>query len=176
MAADSPWVVLKFGGTSVSSLANWQNIASVLRSRLDAGLQPLVVHSALSGITDQLESLLSAAIAGGQGALLEQIEQRHRQLAVQLGIEPGADFERHVAELRQITYGIALVVEVSDRVRARLMAMGELMATLLGAQYLRAQGMIVNWIDARTVLRSDLRRSASVRSSVLSATCLFEPD
>jgi aspartokinase len=28
----SSWVVLKFGGTSVSNLANWRNIAAVART------------------------------------------------------------------------------------------------------------------------------------------------
>ena len=59
----------------------------------------------------------------------------------QLGVAPGAELERHFAELKQIAVGIALVGEVSDRVRARLLAMGELMATLLGAEFLRAQGL-----------------------------------
>ena len=55
------WVVLKFGGTSVSTAANWHNIAQVLKARLRRACGPLVVHSALSGITDRLESLLTAA-------------------------------------------------------------------------------------------------------------------
>jgi diaminopimelate decarboxylase/aspartate kinase len=36
--------VLKFGGTSVSSVANWKNIAAVVRDRLSEGLRPLIVH------------------------------------------------------------------------------------------------------------------------------------
>ena len=52
--SDSSWVVLKFGGTSVSSVSNWKNIAAVIRDRLAEGLHPVVVHSALSGITDRL--------------------------------------------------------------------------------------------------------------------------
>jgi diaminopimelate decarboxylase/aspartate kinase len=48
------WVVLKFGGTSVSSASNWHNIARVLRERIAEGLHPAIVHSALSGITDRL--------------------------------------------------------------------------------------------------------------------------
>jgi hypothetical protein len=52
---ESHWVVLKFGGTSVSSVSNWKNIAAVIRERLAEGLHPVVVHSALSGITDRLE-------------------------------------------------------------------------------------------------------------------------
>jgi len=51
----SPFVVLKFGGTSVSSVSNWKNIVGVLRDRLAEGLRPVVIHSALSGVTDLLE-------------------------------------------------------------------------------------------------------------------------
>jgi diaminopimelate decarboxylase/aspartate kinase len=43
--SDSHWVVLKFGGTSVSSVSNWKNVAGVVRARLDEGLRPVVVHS-----------------------------------------------------------------------------------------------------------------------------------
>ncbi len=48
----SRWVVVKFGGTSVSSLANWRNIALVVKRRLEAGHRVLVVHSAITKITD----------------------------------------------------------------------------------------------------------------------------
>jgi len=170
------WVVLKFGGTSVSSVANWQNIARIVQARRADGLRPVIVHSALSGITDRLETLLIAAMTGEQAPVLAEIEQRHRDLAAQLGVRPGADLERHFTDLRQIASGIALVGEVSDRVRARLLAMGELMATLLGAEFLRSQGLNVTWADARTALRADLRRPTGLRSSILSVTCSFEPD
>src|SRR5215468_2872182 len=87
-AALSPWVVLKFGGTSVSSVANWKNIASVVRDRLSEGLRPLIVHSALSGITDRLEQLLGLAIGNEWQSVMDQIEQRHRDLARDLGVIP----------------------------------------------------------------------------------------
>ena len=54
MQTSQAWVVLKFGGTSVSSAGNWHNIAEVVRARSAASLRPVIVHSALSGITDQL--------------------------------------------------------------------------------------------------------------------------
>ena len=82
----SGWVVLKFGGTSVANLTNWRNIAAVVRSRQAAGTRVLVVHSAISGITDRLDKLLSAALANVHAPLLEDIEQRHRTLAAELGI------------------------------------------------------------------------------------------
>ena len=70
-----PFVVLKFGGTSVSSADNWRRIGEVLRSRLAQGLQPVVVHSALSGITDRLEGLLALPVGSGFAAGLAAIEE-----------------------------------------------------------------------------------------------------
>ena len=171
-----PWVVLKFGGTSVSSVTNWQNIAKVVRARLDEGLSPLVVHSALSGITDKLEALLAHALGGEFRAALELVEARHRTLADALGIAFPESAMHHLADLRKISEGVALVGEVSDRVRARVMATGELLATELGVAYLRNQGLNVAWLDARTALRAEERKGANARSSVLSATCRSDPD
>jgi bifunctional diaminopimelate decarboxylase / aspartate kinase len=172
----SAWIVLKFGGTSVSSLANWHNIAKVTRSRLDGGARVLIVHSAVSGITDRLEKLLDAALAQTHEADLRAIEERHAQLARELGIPLGAEVERYLAELRHIAAGVALIGEVSDRTRARVMSAGELIATQLGALYLRTQGLEVDWADARAMLKAEERRGANIKSSILSATCAFGPD
>ncbi|MDY6947960.1 MAG: bifunctional aspartate kinase/diaminopimelate decarboxylase [Pseudomonadota bacterium] len=177
--AASPWVVLKFGGTSVSSVANWKNVAAVVRDRLAEGLRPVIVHSALSGITDRLEQLLALSLdtqSNEAQAVMDQIEQRHRDLARDLGVVPSQDLEEQFKRLRQIAAGIALVGEVSERLRARVMAQGELMATRLGAAFLAAQGLDTQWVDARTVLRAEQRRNANVRSNYLSATCNYEPD
>ncbi|HJX88795.1 MAG TPA: hypothetical protein VJ277_14605, partial [Gemmatimonadales bacterium] len=155
----SPWVVLKFGGTSVSSVANWKNIAAVLRDRLAEGLRPLVVHSALSGITDRLEQLLGLALGNEWQPVMEQIEQRHRDLARDLGVIPSPELEEQFKRLRQIAAGIALVGEVSERLRARVLAQGELMATRLGAAFLTSQGLDVQWVDARAVIKAEQRRN-----------------
>jgi len=176
IAAGSPWVVLKFGGTSVSSLANWRNIAAIVRKRVTAGESPVIVHSALSKITDSLEALLQQSLAGQPGPMLAMIRARHVDLARDLGIEMPAGVERHLVDLEKITAGVSLVGEVSDPVRARVMATGELMATELGAAFLNAQGIATTLVDARGILRAVDRRGASDRSSMLSATCEFTYD
>ena len=170
------WVVLKFGGTSVSSVANWHNIADIVRTRIAASFRPVVVHSALSGITDRLESLLAAAASGTHAPVLEQIDAKHRDLARALGIVPSPLFEGFMEELRHMADAAARSREVSDGLRARVMAMGELLATTLGASFLNAQGIGTAWADARQVLRADTRPGATLKSSVLSATCDFTPD
>lgn len=169
-----PWVVLKFGGTSVSTAPNWHNIAGIVRQRLAAGARVLVVHSAVSGITDRLEKLLAAALAGDHEAALEAILTRHQQLCDALGVGVSAALQGYFDQLRQIAQGINLMREVSDRTRARVMSTGELMATEIGCRFLQSQGIQVQWFDAREGLRAENRGTA--RGSLLSATCDFSPD
>ncbi|MBI4816760.1 MAG: bifunctional aspartate kinase/diaminopimelate decarboxylase [Deltaproteobacteria bacterium] len=176
MHPGSRFVVLKFGGTSVSTAPNWANIAGVVRARIAEGLRPVIVHSALSKVTDSLERLLVAALEGRQGPVIEELEARHRSLAKDLGIEFPAGARQLLEELRQLAAGIALVREVSDRVRARVLASGELLATSLGAEYLQRAGISTRLVDARTVLKSKPQKGASEQAKVLSATCPFDPD
>src|ERR1700678_3046750 len=105
-SAQVPWVMLKFGGTSVSSLGNWRNIATVVRARLAAGTRVLIVHSAVSGVTDRLDALLQAALHSAQDSVLDAIEQRHHALSAELGIGVSEQLARYFAELRQLAAGV----------------------------------------------------------------------
>ncbi|MEO7775615.1 MAG: bifunctional aspartate kinase/diaminopimelate decarboxylase [Steroidobacteraceae bacterium] len=173
---DPRWIVLKFGGTSVSSLINWRNIVAVVKQRRSStGARVLIVHSAVSGVTDRLERLLSAALVCEHEAALSGIESRHRELTAELGIGVSDTLENYFTELRQIAAGICLMTTISDRTRARVMATGELMATEIGARYLQSQGIAAAWWDAREGLKAE-QRGASARASLLSATCNFAPD
>jgi diaminopimelate decarboxylase/aspartate kinase len=170
------WVVLKFGGTSVSTVSNWHNIVVVIRARIAARLRPVVVHSALSGITDKLDALMTAALLGHHSPVLEHIEAKHRTLAAQLGIVPSRQFETFIKDLREMADRLAVSGILDDAARARIMAMGELLATTLGAGFLNAQGVGTAWVDAREVLRADEQTGASHKASLLSAICDFAPD
>src|SRR5579863_2945080 len=107
-SGEPSWLVLKFGGTSVSTLANWRNIAGVVRARLSHKTRVLLVHSALSGITDRLEKLLAAALVGAHEPVLNAIEERHRALSDELGIGVGPELEAYFSSLQQIAAGAAL--------------------------------------------------------------------
>lgn len=174
--ADSPWVVMKFGGSSVSTAANWATIAQLVRNRLDAGLQPVVVHSALQGVSNALAALLELAESGGATEGLEHIRQRHYELADDLDLDGPALLDESLHELDQLIAGIRLVREVSVRVRVRIMALGELMATRLGAAYLNSAGLPVAWMDARELLTSSRRSNRAQTRDFLSATCDHEAD
>ena len=80
----SAWVVLKFGGTSMSGASNAATIADVLRRCVQDGERPLVVCSALSGVTSALERLLTEAVSGDGSGTLAWIRQRHEDQALSL--------------------------------------------------------------------------------------------
>jgi len=171
--AQSPWVVMKFGGTSVSSAASWQTIAALVRARLKSGLQPVVVHSALQGVSNALDELLESAVAGNPSEHLELVRKQHYDLADALALDGTALLENRLHELEQLIAGVKLVKEVSVRVRVRVMALGELMSTQLGAAFLQQEGLPVSWLDARDLLTSRSRPGRNPVTSYLSATCDF---
>ncbi|HUP50903.1 MAG TPA: bifunctional aspartate kinase/diaminopimelate decarboxylase, partial [Longimicrobiales bacterium] len=180
MPAESPrWIVLKFGGTSVSTAANWATIASVLRERLASGYRPLLVHSALNGVTNQLEALAAAALQRTHAPVRGEIDERHDALAAVLGLSPEETTALLAADrkdLRELVEGVALVGELTPRTRARLLAFGERMATRLGAAYLQRSGIDVTWLDARELLTSIEGPNGDDAASYLSAECAAAAD
>jgi bifunctional diaminopimelate decarboxylase / aspartate kinase len=170
-----PFVVLKFGGTSVATAARWATIhAEALRVR-QAGALPVVVCSAITKISDQLERLATCALQGEFASVLAEIADRHQQLAAELEVPVGT-VQAELNELNRLALGVSLLREVAPQVRARMLAMGELMATKLGVAYLQRKHTAAMWIDARDVLTVEARERASQSAHYLSATVDAEQD
>ena len=161
------FVVLKFGGTSVSSVERWRTIAAEIRARQEEGLHPIVVCSALSGVTNTLEALLANAAGGDATESVAAVRDRHARFAAELGVD-GSLVAEELAELERLAIGAGLVGEASPRVLARVLAKGELLLTRLAAAWLVAQGIDARWVDARELLLADGRGPDSRR--FLSAT------
>lgn len=174
--ANSPFVVMKFGGSSVSSARNWATIAGLVQNRLAAGLRPVVVHSALHGVSDALAAVLEQAVSAKPDKRLAAIRAQHEQLARDLGLDAAELIGDTLHELEQLVAGVRLVREVSVRVRVRIMALGELMSTRLGAAYLKTVGLPAEWMDAREVLMSESQPGVRDERSYLSATCGVDAD
>lgn len=174
--AESAWVVMKFGGTSVSSVDNWATIARLAQKRLDDGLQPVIVHSALAGVSSALLNLLGEAVSGNPDPGIQALRDQHHALADALGLDASELLDEALHELEQLIAGVRLVREISVRVRVRIMALGELMSTLLGAAYLEKSGLAVEWVDARELLTSQSRDGAQRTRDYLTATCDHDAD
>ena len=173
---DHNWLVMKFGGTSVSSPERWATIRDLVRERQVCGFKPVIVHSALATVSNRLEAILNAALSGNYQAELDEIVAVHSGLATRMGIDSTAVLEGFLDELEQLLSGIHLLGEISPRVKARVMSFGELMATSISAAYLRSEGIDVTWIDARDVLKSVDIPGENERSRYLSASCATDPD
>jgi diaminopimelate decarboxylase/aspartate kinase len=173
--AKENWIVLKFGGTSVASLERWEAIARVLAERREEGHRVLVVCSALSGVSNLLETLLGEIERGeATDKTLGALRKRHRALCKEMGISPKI-VKPWLDSLARLIQGIALIGLLTDELRARIMAHGELLSTTIGQTWLESQGVEADWRDARdllTPLPTPIEATQSRR--FLSAVCSSE--
>ena len=171
-----PWIVMKFGGTSVASIDRWQSIAKIITACTDEGNQVLVVHSALSGISNLLETAIKETTLSKHQQVLEQICQTHIDLCRSMNIEHknllDADFE----QLQRLLSGMEYTGETSPRTQAKVMAMGEIMATRIGAEYLSQNQVKCKWMDARELLLATTSKKNSDQDRFLLASCDDEFD
>ncbi len=150
---DTPpnWIVLKFGGTSVSRRHRWDTIGRIAEGRArDEGARVLVVVSALSGVTNALQAVADGADpVQGMAALAD----RHGDFASELGLDAEAVIGGRLAKL----HALANDARAADRPldwQAEVLAQGELLSSTLGAAYLCAQGLDFGWCDARDWLQA----------------------
>ena len=173
---ESPWVVMKFGGRSVATAGNWGEIAKLIEARLAEPVTPFVCHSALVGVSNALIELLEAARSGDDTeSLYRRFITQHVVLADALGVDVGI-LDELFETLHGYVVGVQRARELSFRVHARVLAMGELAATRLGAAFLEAQGLPVHWTDARQLLTSTDSDARTQRARWLSARCEFDAD
>ncbi len=173
---EQQWIVMKFGGTSVSSRDRWETIAAQVQDRVQSGYRPVVVCSAISGVTNTLEAILAATAQGHPDTELAALRQRHVDLAQALGVSFDADASAALDDLEKRVLGAALIGEVPPRLRARVMATGELISTRLGAAFLNANGGPATWLDARDHLQASDPAALPLERRVLQASCDFTPD
>jgi diaminopimelate decarboxylase/aspartate kinase len=165
----SNWIVLKFGGTSVSTRENWENILSVIKQRQSEGFSVCVVHSAISGVSNLLQDIIDHDSEGDFDDRVQTIKDHHYKLADELDLPADELLADDFEELEHIVKGIELIGEASFRVQARLLAMGELMATKLGSAFLERELGNANWIDARKYIKTVTQKNATERSRIISA-------
>src|SRR5262245_22416804 len=151
-------VVQKFGGTSVADPPAIRRLIEIVRAaRTRDGRGPAVVVSAMSGVTDALLGVASAAGSDRLGDALPRIdEMRERHLAAVRELVPGpergslsAQMADHFDQLTGIARALAVLREVSPRTLDVVAAIGELLSSRLVAAALTAAGIAAEWVDAR---------------------------
>jgi diaminopimelate decarboxylase/aspartate kinase len=186
LATDAPWIVLKFGGTSVATAERWRTILDLAAARRAEGMRVLVVVSALAGVTDALKALCRCAPSEREAAWAGVVA-RHRELAVQMQLADVARVEHWLASLRAWVFprprraapGASHHLSRGERDHwwhAAVQAHGELLSSSIGAAFMTANGLPTEWLDARDVLLARELPFLNERARVLSAQVQAEPD
>ena len=175
-AVNASWVVLKFGGTSVSTRARWDKIAAIAHAWREQGKHVLIVVSALSGITDKLKALCDAqADAGRRAAIRDEIFARHQAMFAELELSDHAPLHYWLERLD------ALVANVRADAgglpwQAEVLALGEQLSSTLGVAYLNSLKMPAVWLDAREHLHAQPMPNQNSWGRYLSASVPTAPD
>ncbi|MCD7099329.1 bifunctional aspartate kinase/diaminopimelate decarboxylase [Stenotrophomonas sp. MMGLT7] len=166
------WIVLKFGGTSVSRRHRWDTIGKLAKKRAEeTGARVLVVVSALSGVTNEL-----TAIADGAADSRERVEalvRRHHEFLAELELDAQVLGER-LAALQALLDDPRAASRPLDW-QAEVLGQGELLSSTLGAAYLRTLALDFGWMDARQWLDAlPPQPSQSEWSQRLSVNCQWQ--
>ncbi len=156
--ASSPWVIHKFGGTSVYDAACFRKVADIIESQ--PGPRVGVVLSACKGVTDVLLALVDMAEKqdGAVSGQLQALRDRHRVIAETLLDAAGAkkwlaQFDQDRADLDGVLHTTSLMRSAAQNVRDLVAGYGEIWSTTLFAAFLAARrsngAAAVRWLDAR---------------------------
>jgi aspartate kinase len=153
--------VLKFGGTSVGDAACVRRVAGIVRSHLPE--PPVVVLSAMSGVTDDLLLAARAAAAGDSelaAAALARLRERHREVA--RGAVAGPllgplleDLDARLNALGQLYAALGLLREASPRSLDLVATYGERLSCALVDAALRSEGVAARTLPAQALVRTD---------------------
>jgi aspartate kinase len=148
-------VVMKFGGTSVADAAAFENVARIVANERDAA--PIVVVSAMSGVTDSL-------LAATNIASLENVFERHRAVARELlDSSQAATF---IDQLREAADQIAALLAQKPAecksLQDAIVSFGETLSSTLLAAVLNQKGIKARQVDARRCIITDEEFTSAV--------------
>jgi diaminopimelate decarboxylase/aspartate kinase len=169
------WLVLKFGGTSVSKRGRWDNIGKLAAGRAqDNAARVLVVVSALSGVTNELTAIADGA--ADSAARVAKLEARHREFLAELALDADAVLGARLAALHGLLSDPRAATRTLDW-QADVLGQGELLSSTIGAAYLHAQGLDIGWMDARDWLHAlPPQPNQSAWAQRLSVNCQWQAD
>lgn len=147
-------LVMKFGGTSVADAAAFENVARIVASAREAS--PVVVVSAMTGVTDSLLAATTTAIENNSDdaiASLEETFQRHKIAARELLSDGEA--ETFIEEVDNSADRISHLLQSFQTganhkaIQDAVVSFGEALSSTLLAAVLNQHGVAARQVDAR---------------------------
>jgi aspartate kinase len=155
-------IVMKFGGTSNQDAAAMSNVIRIVQAHLTE--QPVVVISAIAKATNELEETARTAARGdeeGAVAVVTRLFERHNAIIDNLirsrliASELEAVFYEHLAEIKTLVKGIAILRELTARSMDAICSYGERLSSRIIAAGLKEAGVDSVWIDAKDFMLTD---------------------
>jgi aspartate kinase len=158
-------IVIKFGGTSVGDADRVANAIDIVAERQDR--QPIVVVSALAGVTNDLVAASEAARESDierVNAIIARVRQRHEDVAMRL-VQQKFDFfesfikqlDKQIEQIHTILKGIALLGEITPRAKDKVTAIGEKLSSVLFAYSMMMRAVPGEHVDSEEVVITDDR-------------------
>lgn len=157
-------LVMKFGGTSVGSAERFLGVAEIVRNSKAKNGAPLVVLSAMSGVTNQLiEGATIAKERDLDGALeiISDLRERHRDVICTLFQDSATvdklteELEAYFEKLDILYRGVSYLGELTKRSMDAISGIGELCSSKIFTNLLIKQKTDARWRDAREFVITD---------------------
>ena len=137
-------IVMKFGGTSVGSADRIKALAEIVSSYKDRN--PIIVLSAVSGVTDKL--IEAAQTACSRGAInMEEIEKKHRDILSELKLDKSL-VDKELNELKETLDAITKSKDNSNKAIDDVSSFGERMSSRIVAGYFNSINLRAKNFDA----------------------------
>jgi aspartokinase/homoserine dehydrogenase 1 len=152
--------VLKFGGTSVGSVKSITTLLDIVKKEVDNGQKPVVVLSAMSGVTNLLINMAEEAAKGNEfTAQLAELERRHFDvvkslLDIQNQNPAFTRLKIHFNQLEELLQGVLTLRELTAKTRDLIVSFGERCSTIMISK-IALQHFPSFFVDASDVIKTD---------------------
>jgi aspartate kinase len=169
MALAGP-IVMKFGGTSVADADAIARVVGIVKgARASSGLPPVVIVSAMSGVTDRLLELTEAAEQRRDAHVLNgvaELSRRHfealeRLLPPEAAGDVLAEIAAQLDDLRALLKATGILRAASPSAHDAIVCTGELMNSRIMAAALEHAGVATAWVDPRRAIVTDGAHTAA---------------
>ncbi|MDB4903904.1 MAG: aspartate kinase [Mucilaginibacter sp.] len=152
--------ILKFGGTSVGSVQSIQTLLNILKGEVKDE-KPVVVLSAMSGVTNLLISMAEGA-ANGQDftAELAELEKRHYDVVKSLLTAQHQNpaytrLKLYFNQLEELLQGILTLRELTPKTRDHVLSFGERCSTIMICKIAAQHFPEAFCVDASELIKTD---------------------
>jgi len=162
--------VMKFGGTSEADPEANRRVVGIVQAEIQRGRSPVVVVSAMSGVTDRLLALAAAASRGEQAMIdhgIHDLLAGHTAAAAELALPEDVDaiageLRSRFDALQSVLAAIAILREATPRSIDEIASVGELSNSRIVAAALKHAGVPARWLDARRVIVTSNAHTAAL--------------